>query len=249
MRTIIWFIRVFFYLISAIPDMMKAKKLKNNEDTRAFKALVERRVRHWALKMLKNAGVTVELHGEENLTGRPAIYIANHQSDWDIPVLLGHLDRPYGLVSKDTLAKIPLIRTWMQYIDCVFIDRKDARQSLRMLNDAGKRISEGSSFIIFPEGTRSRGDDIGEFKLGAFKTAFKYGSPIIPISIDGTYKIMEANNGKWIKPAHVIMTVLPAVETAELDKEQQKNLPDEIKASILKAREESRRIYKTNDLV
>ncbi len=89
--------------------------------------------------------------------------------------------------------------------------------------------------------TRSKGEEIGDFKNGAFKTAVKYNAPITPVAIDGSYKIMEANGGKWIRPGHIILTILPPVETEGLDKTQQKNLNDEIRRMILDAREESRK--------
>ena len=110
----------------------------------------------------------------------------------------------------------------MDLVGCIFIDRSDPRKALRTISDAGKRVTEGESIIIFPEGTRSKGEEIGEFKAGAFKTAFKYDAPIQPFAIDGTYKIMEANGGKWIRPGHVVLTILPPVETAGMERAEQR---------------------------
>ena len=81
-----------------------------------------------------------------------------------------------------------------------------------------------------------KNEEMGEFKNGAVKTAVKYNAKIVPISIDGTYKIMEANNGIWIKPAHILVTVLPPVETEGLDKTQQKELSETLRQQILDAR-------------
>lgn len=240
MRTILWFLYEVLYLIAAIPKMISCRRLYNKGEKSAVRAKAKIQVQKWARSMLKAAGVTVEVHGLENLNGKPAIFVANHQSDWDIPVVLGYLDEAHGIVAKDSIAKIPCIKSWMDFVGCIFIDRSDARKALRTINEAGSRIPEGESIIIFPEGTRSKGEEIGEFKSGAFKTAFKYDAPIVPVSIDGTYKIMEANGGKWIRPGHVILTVLPPIETTGMDKAQQKALPDEVKAMILEAREKSR---------
>ena len=248
MRSIIWLIKMFFYMIFAIPDMKKAEKLRSRGDMEAFYALVDRRVRDFAMTMLKNAGVTVEIHGQENFTGRPAVIMANHQSDFDIPILLAYMDRPYGMVAKIQLKKLPLVRTWMDYIGCTYIDRTDARQSIKALNESGEQLPQGRSVVIFPEGKRSKCEDVDDFGSGAFKVAFKHRVPIIPVSIDGSYKIFEANNGKWLKPGHVIVTVLPAVETAGLEKSEQKALAEKIRQDILDARESSRRLYRTNGL-
>lgn len=240
MRTILWFIYEIFYLIAAIPEMLRCRKIYRQGDKERLRPIAKKHVNDWARKMLKAAGVTVEVHGLENLDGRPAVYVPNHQSDWDIPVVLGYLDEPHGIVAKDSIAKIPCVKSWMDFIGCIFIDRNDARKALRAINDAGSCIPEGDSIIIFAEGTRSKGEEIGEFKSGAFKTAIKYNAPIVPVSIDGTYKIMEANSGKWIRPGHVVMTILPPVETEGLDRTQQKELPEEVRQMILAAREETR---------
>lgn len=240
MRTIIWFIRAAFYLVAALPCKIKATKLRDSGDYAAFRKYADDKVKDWARKMLSNAGVTVEVHGLENLTGRPAIFVSNHQSNFDIMLLLGYLDSPHGIVAKDSLSKIPFIGFWMNSIDCIFIDRTDSRKALKTMNEAGKTVVNGRSIIIFPEGTRSRSDEMSDFKAGAFKTAFKYNLPIVPLAIDGTYKVMEGNSGKRIKPAHVILTVLPEIETDSIDKDAQKSFGDRIKQIIQEGRESTR---------
>lgn len=244
MRTIIWVIRLVLYLIGALPDMFRAKKLRYT-DEKAFHELVDARVHDWAKKMLSNMHITYDVEGLENIPDRPAVYVPNHQSDWDILIMLGCLGSAHGLVAKEGIKKIPVIRTWMDYLGCVFIDRDDPRKALRAINDAGKQIPEkGRSITIFPEGTRSKGEEVLEFKNGAFKTAVKYKAPLVPISIDGTYRIMEANGGIWMKPAHILITVLPPVETEDLDKTQQKELGDMIRQQIIDARHATREKYK-----
>ena len=240
-RLIFWLIYEILYLIAVTPEMFYCIHLQKKGDTERFRRITEKRVTHWARHMLSAAGITVEVRGLENMDGRPAVIVGNHQSDWDTPVVLGYLDRPHGIVAKDSIEKIPLIRTWMRFIGCVFIDRSDARGSLRTINEAAARLKNGDSLIVFPEGTRSKGEEIGEFKSGAFRTAFKYGAPILPFSIDGTYKIMEGNEKKGIRPGHVILTILPPVETAGMDRQRQKELGEEIRDRILQARMESRK--------
>ena len=239
MRTVLWFLRTFWFMVTAIPQMKKAEKMKESGDP-GFHEFVDSRVRVWAQNMMKYAGMTAEIHGQENFTDVPAVYVANHQSNFDIPLMLSSLPTTHGIVAKDSIGKIPLIRTWMDYLGCVFLDRSDARKAIRTLNEAGSQIPEGRSITIFPEGTRSRCDDVGEFKNGAFKTAFKYNAPIVPVAIDGTYRIMEANGGKWIKPGHVAITVLPMIETEGMDRAQQKALPELVRQQIIDAREATR---------
>ena len=241
MRTVFWLLFEILYLIAVIPEMLKCKRLLRRGETLRVREIAQKRVQLWARSMLKAAGVTVEVHGLENMDGRPCIIVGNHQSDWDIPVVLGYLDKSHGIVAKDSIAKIPLIKTWMDLVGCIFIDRSDPRKALRTISDAGKRVTEGESIIIFPEGTRSKGEEIGEFKAGAFKTAFKYDAPIQPFAIDGPYKIMEANGGKWIRPGHVVLTILPPVETAGMERAEQKEFGEKVREMILAAREDSRK--------
>ena len=241
MRTILWLIRTVFYVLCAEPDRRRINKLIAKGDNLTARLFVQSRVRHWSLTMLRYAKVTVEVHGFENIPKAPALFLPNHQSDWDIMVVESYLPN-CGILAKKELQKIPLISKWMELLGAIFIDRGNARHSVKALMEVEKTLKSGNNFIIFPEGTRSRGEDVGEFKSGAFRIAFRHGFPIVPVSIDGTYKIMEANNGHWIKPGHVILTILPPIETKGMDKAEQKELGEKIRAQILEAREESRKI-------
>ena len=249
LRTFIWYVRAVLAVLRLMPKYWKIGKLRKKGELEASYALVETEAKRFTQKMLKNAGVTVELHGIENFTGVPAVIMPNHQSNFDIFLLYATMDRAYGIVAKKSLQKIPVVRTWMEYIECAFVDRSDPRQMLRELNKAGEQIPKGRSLVVFPEGTRSKGEQVNPFGSGAFKVAFKYGAPVIPVSIDGTYKIQEAHGGMGVHPAHVIMTVLPAIETAGMDKQQQRALPEQVREQILEAREKSRAAYRRNDLV
>lgn len=116
-----------------------------------------------------------------------------------------------------------MIRTWMRYLGCIFLDRENARNAMGSLREGTELLKKGYSITIFPEGTRSRGDQMGDFKNGAFKMAEKAKVPLIPVRISGTYKVMEANH-MWIKPANVTLTVLPPIPTAGLSREELKEL-------------------------
>ena len=162
MRTIIWFIYFWGYLLFALPKMKRAQRLQAAGELDARDALVEPMIQKWARALLRLAGVQVELTGLENIPEGPAVFVPNHQSYFDIPVLLAWLDRPYPLVSKQEVKKLPLIRQWMELLGCVFIDRDNARQSVSALGEAARTMVERKrSLIIFPEGTRSRGETIG----------------------------------------------------------------------------------------
>ena len=237
MRTLIWFLFFWVTLLLLIPTMKKAQRLKADGDARGAKAIVDKKVFWWASSLLRLAGAEVTVEGKENIPRRPAVFVANHQGNFDIPILLTSLDSPHALVAKAELRNIPLIRSWMELLDCVFIDRSNARQSVTALREAAdSMIRGGSSFIIFPEGTRSKGGPVGEFKNGGFKAAFKSGAPLVPICIQGSYRLMEAG-GNWIHPAKVRVTILPPVETAGISKEESKTIGEEVRQQILSVME------------
>lgn len=237
MRTVIWFLNFWIYLLRIFPDMLKANKLSETGQMIKLDALLEKVVRNWSQSMLYVAGVKVVVSGLENIPEVPAVFISNHQGNFDIPILLASLDKPKGFVAKIELKKMPFISTWMRHLNCIFIDRGDARQSLTALSNSSEILEGGHSIIIFPEGTRSKGEALGEFKSGAFKMAFKTGAPLVPVSIDGSYKIME-DHGIWIKPGTVRLRILPPIETEGMPKEKARAIGEEIKSLILKSREE-----------
>lgn len=231
MRTIIWFIYFWIYLLVIYPKQRYYKKRKaaGFDDLKEINLVVQ----NWAGRLLKMAGVTCRVEGLENIPkDRAVLFTSNHQGNFDIPLMLTQLDKTNPLVAKNSLENVPFISTWMKLFDCLFLDRENARQSLRVFGDAEKLINAGRSVIIFPEGTRSRKDEAGEFKEGAFKIATKTGAPIVPVAINGSHRVMEAN-GMWIHPAEVKITVLPPIETAALSREEAKHLGVTVRNMIM----------------
>ena len=242
MRTITVVLQAIIYLLGSLPDMRRIRRLQKKGDHLTALLFIQARVRHWAIAMLRFASVTTEVYGRENIPKGPVLFAPNHQSDWDIMLAETYLDQ-CGIVSKQEVGRIPVVRQWCDLLGIVFIDRSDPRQTVRALKDCEKQLLEERNFIIFPEGTRSKGEDLGEFKTGSLRIAVKHGIPIVPVSIDGSYKIMEGNKGIRISPAHVLITIQPPIETAGMDKAAQKTIGTVIRESILEARERGRRLH------
>ena len=144
------------------------------------------------------------MEGLDNIPKDTAcVFVGNHRSYYDIPLLLAGLDRPHGILAKEELEKIPLLNRWMKLLGCVFVQRDDVRASVRALNDATAIVESGRSFVIFPEGTRYKGEEggAGEFKQGAFRIAVKTGAPVVPVAITGARALFE-NNGNRLPPGH-----------------------------------------------
>lgn len=235
MRTIIWFIYFWLYLIVVWPWQKKGERALKSGDWKTADELAVRFVPNWANRLMRLAGVTITVEGKENIpAGRPSVFVANHRSYYDIPVILTQLDAPHALLSKTEINHIPFVRGWMRMLHCVFVDRDDVRASMNALKEATENVKKGYSITIFPEGTRYKGEEggIGEFKGGAFRIATKAGAPLVPVAITGTRAIMEDNGGYWMRPGHVTIKILPAIETSDLTREQLKELPGQVQEQI-----------------
>jgi 1-acyl-sn-glycerol-3-phosphate acyltransferase len=206
-RTIFTAIYLLFLVLSITPRLLRIKKLATTLPPEEKDRLVHKTPDWFGKRMIGITGSTVEVRGLENVPqDRAVLVVCNHQSNFDIPVVMGYLNKPVGFISKAEIKKLPLVADWMELMNCVFMDRSDRRQSLQAIRDGIQLLKDGHSLVIFPEGTRSKGKEIGEFKTGSFHLAVKSGVPILPVTVNGTYNILEAN-GNRVKPAHVTLTV------------------------------------------
>ncbi len=188
--------------------------------------------RYWGKYLLAAAGVRVKVKGAENVPpDRAVLFISNHQGNFDIPVLFAHLNKPVGFLAKIELARIPVLHAWMPKLGCVLIDRDDLRQSVKAIQKCAEVIKGGRSMVIFPEGTRSRGAKMGEFKKGSLRLAEKARVPIVPVTVNGTYRIMEATRNR-IRPAEIELTISPPIYYDRLSQEEKGNLSSIVRAAI-----------------
>ena len=145
----------------------------------------------WARTILYVCGIKVAVTGLEHLDKQvPRIYLCNHQSAFDIFALLSFLPVHFKFVLKEELMRIPLFGITMKKARYVGIARDDARSALKSMQQAGDRLKEGASVVVFPEGTRSADGRIQNFMPGAFHLAIRSGCDIVPVTIEGTSKIM-----------------------------------------------------------
>lgn len=235
LRTLVTYIYIFGYMLVHYGVMRRAERALEAGDTDAVAAVVNKHVPLWCRRILALAGVTVTVEGQENIpAGRTCVFVANHRSYFDIPLMLAYLDAPHGVLAKQELSRIPLLNRWMKLLGCVYVVRDDVRASMRALGDATDIVSGGQSFIIFPEGTRYKGEEggIGEFKNGAFRIALKTGAPVVPVAITGARAIYEGHH-HIMNPTHVTVRILPPVETAAMSRAEQKQLPEATRQAIL----------------
>jgi 1-acyl-sn-glycerol-3-phosphate acyltransferase len=187
---------------------------------------------NWAKLVMKAAGARINIIGLENIPkDQTLLFVSNHQSNFDIPLLLSCIDIPKGFIAKKELEHWPFISTWMKYINCIFMDRDNLRKSAESIVEGIKLLQSGYSMVVFPEGTRSKGKPVNEFKGGSFKLATKSKCPIVPITINGTYKLMESNNN-LVKSANIELVIHPPIETSKLSKDELETLPETVRSII-----------------
>lgn len=231
-RTIIWFIYFWLFLIFSLPFIAYAKIQDLLGNTKARDRIARKAARIWARSLVKLAGGKVTVTGAENLPkDESVVFISNHQGNFDIPLFLGFVDKPLGFIAKIEILKMPIVSSWMKYLHCVFMDRNDIRQSIAAINEGVENVKDGYSIVIFPEGTRSKGGEMGEFKAGSFKLATKANAAIVPVTMKNSYKLFEANN-KRMKPASVELTISAPIYTANLSPQEIKELPDTVRNII-----------------
>lgn len=166
--------------------------------------------------------------GLENIPkNQTVLFVSNHQSNFDIPLLMGAIDIPKGFIAKKELEKWPIISTWMKYLNCIFMDRDNLRKSAQSIVEGINLLKGGYSMVIFPEGTRSKGKPVEEFKAGSFKLATKSKCPIIPLTINGTYKLLEGNNNR-VKGASIELVIHPPIYVSSLNKDELEVLPETV---------------------
>ncbi len=168
--------------------------------------------RGWARALLGAAGVRVEVEGIENLAGNgPKILVSNHQSTFDIFALFRALPVSIRFVAKRELARIPLLAQAMRSAGHVFIDREDRRGALRAMRSSAERMRrEGFCLGLFPEGTRSRDGALQEFKKGSFVLAIQTQLPLVPIAVDGGWRLAA---GGRLRPGVVRVRIGRAIPT------------------------------------
>jgi 1-acyl-sn-glycerol-3-phosphate acyltransferase len=183
-------------------------------------------------------GVKVTVDGRENLpkdTGR-VCYIANHQSDLDIPSLFGKVRIFASIITKIELKKVPILNWWCNAMHCIYIDRKSARSSVKAILSGIDAIKAGQPAMVFPEGTRSKTGKIAEFKAGSFKLATRPEAIIVPICIWGTRYGLE--NRKRFGTVHAYLSVLPPIDTAGMDEEAKNNVHLVVQEAVMRRYDE-----------
>jgi 1-acyl-sn-glycerol-3-phosphate acyltransferase len=170
-----------------------------------------------AILSIKISGAKLEMKGLDHIPKNQAVlYVGNHRSMFDILLLMKLIRTPLIFVGKKSVMKWPVISWWMRAQKTLFIDRDNLREGLKVIIKGIELLKDGDSIVIFPEGTRSKTDEMLPFKKGSFKLATKSGVPVIPFAIKGTDDVFE-NNKFNLKPKTIYITVGKPILLSEVE--------------------------------
>ena len=172
--------------------------------------------RAWTWLILKTTGVDVDVVGLEKLTpGATYIFVANHSSHYDTPVVFTHIPFQVRIIAKKSLAMFPVLGWHLSRGGHLFVDRKDPDRT-GILNRWRALVSQGLSLIVYPEGTRTPDGRVARFKAGSFLLAIQAGLPIVPLSIIGTRESMPKGRLET-RPADVTLIIHDPIQPPALE--------------------------------
>lgn len=189
-------------------------------------------------KVTKNANragrVTIESHGLENIPAEDGfMFFPNHQGLFDVLVFLESCPRPFGFVIKKEASNIILLKQVMEALRSYAMDREDIKQSMQVIMNVAREVSEGRNFLIFAEGTRSKnGNQLLDFKGGSFKSATKAKCPIVPCALIDSFVPFDENS---IRPVTVKVIYLPPMYYEEYKDMKTVDIAAEVKRRIEQA--------------
>lgn len=225
-RFILVALSLIIYLVFFIPVMLILLLVKRFRPD-ISSGIAQTMVRITFKLLLFFSGARVEVRGRENIPNDSGVlFVSNHRSYFDILAGYGYTYKKIGFVAKYEMINVPLLRQWMDLINCLFLNREDIKQGLKTILLGVEKVKSGVSIWICPEGTRNLNadvTDVKEFKEGSLKIAEKGKVPIVPVAIYGTYEIWEKHL-PFIRSSKVIMEYGEPIIISELSDEEKKKL-------------------------
>ena len=189
--------------------------------------------RVWGRVMCALALTRIKINGNENIDPEKSyIFVANHQSMFDIFLIYGYLNAKFKWIMKMELRRTPLLGKACESMGHIFVDRSSPMRAQKSLEAAKDRLLQGNnSIFLFPEGTRSSNGKIGRFKRGAFTIARDLHLPIIPVTISGAYNVLP--KGGWhITPGSITMTIHNPIDTTNLTDDNLNEMIEQVKNTV-----------------
>ena len=198
-------------------------------------------MRRWSKDNLWLSRARVEIVGMEHIDpARPQIFAANHSGLHDILSLAAHLPVQFRWVAKKSLFNVPFMGWHMRRSGYIPIDRENPREAARSIIEAARMIQGGVNAIAFPEGTRSRTGDIGQFRSGALALALRAGVPLVPITLEGSYRVIMPKTLQ-VNPGTIIrIKIDKPIDLSSYDKSDRHGLMEELSGIMRRNLEELR---------
>jgi 1-acyl-sn-glycerol-3-phosphate acyltransferase len=195
---------VLFAVCIALPFMLYSV-------IRGSSNLLYRVTRVGVRAFVRMAGVRVRVEGLENIPSGVCVFVANHVSHVDPPVLVAVIPRQIAVVAKKELFRIPILGPAMRMAYFLPIDRSNRKAAADSIEEAIRNLRSGVSYLSYPEGTRSADGRLRPFKKGSFVMAIDAGVPVVPITVIGAQHLMR--KGEWfVRPGSTTVRFLPALE-------------------------------------
>ncbi len=189
--------------------------------------------RTWAWLILVTTGVRTSVRGVEQVDrSAPYVFVSNHQSIYDIPVLFVSLPLQLRIIAKASLGRFPVLGWHLRWTGHLLVDR--ARAGVGALKQVARMMRRGHSLIVFPEGTRSRDGRVGRFRRGLFLLAIEAGLPVVPVAVSGTRHVMRKGM-LTTRPGHVALVVHPPLPTDRLTRGDAGALAERVRRVIAAA--------------
>jgi 1-acyl-sn-glycerol-3-phosphate acyltransferase len=189
--------------------------------------------RFWSSALLALGRVSVQVHGLDRLDTRERyLFMANHQSNVDIPVLVHGLPGfQLRWIAKKELLRVPFFGWALQSAKHIIVNRADRTGARAVLTRAAQRMANGISVVVFPEGTRSADGHLLPFKRGGFVLAVKTNAPIVPVTISGSYKLLP--RGEWrLRPGTIHVYIGEAIATGNTGRGELRALVTRVRRTI-----------------
>lgn len=219
------------FLLCTTPARRKLRRLEKSDPEQANQ-IAHQYVKRALKNVISISGSRVEVEGLENIPEEACLFVGNHTGYFDIMVTETVIPTGVGYVSKDSFSRIPGLSSWMNLIRCLFLDRSDPKEGIKTILKGAEYLKEGYSMLIFPEGTRSKDGQLGEFKGGSLKMAQKAHCPIVPLAISGSSAIFEDNKNLSVTPSTIKITFGEPVYISQVPRAEQKLVLEQIKETI-----------------
>lgn len=169
--------------------------------------------------VVRLVGAKIRVAGTENIPPGVCIFMANHTSNADAPAVVGAIPRRISILAKESLFRVPVVGQAFRAAHFVPVNRENREEAIASVDRAVEVIRQGTSFLVYPEGTRSPDGRLQRFKKGAFVMAIKSGAPIVPVVCAGAHRVIRKKEWR-IRPGEISVTFLPPVDASQYSIEQ-----------------------------